>query len=317
LSKREPAITSGSAERPTTTSADNDSVWVQTSGTIDASGAPLYRIGTTSATMVNLEDCSGCTVSGWGWQDNGFGSGVSGPLLTFAGTPGTQVSHTLRIQAREDGISIDQIVLSDTTYLESAPGLPRNDSTILPRTGPAPAITLVRGPYLQQVSDSGAIVVWATRQSGPASVVYWTGSEAASTAAANTIFRSSSSTGIPDFYQHEAVIQGLSADTVYRYDLRVGGRDATPGVTDQLHTAPQAGTGTIRLVAFGDSGLGSTAQQQVASRLGSDTFDLAIHTVTSRTAAAPMPSSRRGSSRTTAAGCVRRPCFPPSATTRT
>jgi hypothetical protein len=291
-------------------------VWVQTSGTIDASGAPLYRIGTTSATMVNLEDCSGCTVSGWGWQDNGFGSGVSGPLLTFAGTPGTQVSHTLRIQAREDGISIDQIVLSDTTYLESAPGLPRNDSTILPRTGPAPAITLVRGPYLQQVSDSGAIVVWATRQSGPASVVYWTGSEAASTAAANTIFRSSSSTGIPDFYQHEAVIQGLSADTVYRYDLRVGGRDATPGVTDQLHTAPQAGTGTIRLVAFGDSGLGSTAQQQVASRLGSDTFDLAIHTVTSRTAAAPMPSSRRGSSRTTAAGCVRRPCFPPSATTR-
>jgi hypothetical protein len=107
----------------------NDSVWVQTSGTVDTSGAPVFRIGTTSATRVNLQDCTGCSISGWGWQDNGFGTGVLGPALRFA-TGGT---HTLRIQAREDGISIDQIVLSPSTYLNASPGAARNDTTILPR----------------------------------------------------------------------------------------------------------------------------------------------------------------------------------------
>ena len=59
----------------------------------------------------NLEDCSGCGVSGWGWQDNGYGTGVLGPLIYFS-DDGPQ---TIRMQTREDGLSIDQIVLSHTT----------------------------------------------------------------------------------------------------------------------------------------------------------------------------------------------------------
>jgi hypothetical protein len=50
-------------------------------------------------------------------------------VLRFA-TGGAQ---TLRIQAREDGISIDQLVLSPSTYLNSSPGALKNDTTILPR----------------------------------------------------------------------------------------------------------------------------------------------------------------------------------------
>ena len=38
----------------------NDSVFVQFSGSVTASGGATWRIGTTSATEVNLEDCSGC-----------------------------------------------------------------------------------------------------------------------------------------------------------------------------------------------------------------------------------------------------------------
>jgi hypothetical protein len=78
---------------------------------------------------VNLEDCSGCGLSGWGWQDNGWGVGVLGPEIFFA-TSGT---HTIRIQAREDGFSIDQIVLSPSRFISSAPGALKNDSTIVPR----------------------------------------------------------------------------------------------------------------------------------------------------------------------------------------
>ena len=62
---------------------------------------------------MNLEDCSGCGLSGWGWQDNGWGVGVLGPEVVFASS-GTQ---RIRVQTREDGFTIDQIVLSPQRYL--------------------------------------------------------------------------------------------------------------------------------------------------------------------------------------------------------
>jgi hypothetical protein len=111
-------------------SYNNDSVSVQFSGIVDQAGAPVFRIGTTGAIPIVLEDCSGCGVSGWGWQDNGYGVGVLGPTISF-GSSGVQ---TIRIQRREDGISIDQIVLSPATYLTTSPGATKNDTRILPRT---------------------------------------------------------------------------------------------------------------------------------------------------------------------------------------
>ena len=108
----------------------NDSVYVQFSQSVTSGGTPIYRIGTTSATVFVLEDCSGCALSGWGWNDNGYGTGVLGPLIYFEKS-GPQ---TLRVQGREDGIYIDQIVLSAQKYLTASPGAPRADATILPRT---------------------------------------------------------------------------------------------------------------------------------------------------------------------------------------
>ena len=106
----------------------NDSVYVQFDRSADQTGVPVYRIGTTSATAYTLEDCSGCGVSGWGWQDNGYGNGVLGPLVYFAAS-GPQ---RIRVQVREDGLGIDQIVLSPQTYLQLAPGAAKEDGTILP-----------------------------------------------------------------------------------------------------------------------------------------------------------------------------------------
>ena len=111
----------------------NDSVHVQFAGSVNASGSPIYRIGTASSAEVNVEECGGCGLAGWGWQDNGYGAGVLGPLVYFA-TTGT---HRLRVQTREDGIGIDQIVLSPARYLSSAPGALKNDGTLLSSTDPA------------------------------------------------------------------------------------------------------------------------------------------------------------------------------------
>lgn len=103
----------------------NDSVFVQFSGSANESGAAEYRTGSTSAAVVSIEQGSGAGLAGWGWQDNGY-SGF-GPLIWFP----VSGSQTLRVQQREDGISIDQIVLSAGTYLSAAPGAAKNDTTIL------------------------------------------------------------------------------------------------------------------------------------------------------------------------------------------
>jgi hypothetical protein len=105
----------------------NDSVSIQFSGAVDALGTPIYGIGTMERTLVSLEDCVSCGMADWGWQDNGFGEGVLGPEIYFAAS-GPQ---TIRVQRREDGISIDQIVLSSTAWLTSPPGLLKKDATIV------------------------------------------------------------------------------------------------------------------------------------------------------------------------------------------
>jgi hypothetical protein len=108
----------GKAER---NSYSNDSVHVQ----FDAVASAL--IGTTKSMVVNLEDDAAKGVSGWGWQDNGYGVGMLGPEVVFTRT-GLQ---TMRFQNREDGLMIDQIVLSPAQFLTASPGELKDDATIL------------------------------------------------------------------------------------------------------------------------------------------------------------------------------------------
>lgn len=103
----------------------SDSAFVQFTNSLDLSGLPLARIGTTQSLLYVLEDCTSCGVSGWGWNDVTQNGAYA--TVTFA-TSGTQ---RLRLQVREDGLVIDQIVLSAVRYLSAAPGTTKNDTTIL------------------------------------------------------------------------------------------------------------------------------------------------------------------------------------------
>jgi hypothetical protein len=110
----------------------NDSVILQFSGAVDRAGAAVYRIGTASGLHVNLEQCSGCGLSGWGWRDERWGPSLNAtPVLLRFPAGGRQ---RLRIQAREDGVSVDQIVLSADQYRTRAPGSAKGDGTVLGRT---------------------------------------------------------------------------------------------------------------------------------------------------------------------------------------
>jgi hypothetical protein len=108
----------------------NDSVWVQFASSLNVAGQPAYRVGTASGLAVNLEECLHCGVSGWGWEDDGWGAvDRNGELLRF-----DHPAQRIFIQTRENGVSIDQIVLSAERYLTARPGTAKNDQTILPKT---------------------------------------------------------------------------------------------------------------------------------------------------------------------------------------
>jgi len=106
----------------------NDAVWVQFSNA-RVNGAAAYPIQTTSGLLVNLAtDSTATSLNNWGWQNTAYW--LSQPTtVTFPAT-GTQ---TLRIQIREDGVELDQIVLSPSNYLNSSPGKLTNDTTIVPK----------------------------------------------------------------------------------------------------------------------------------------------------------------------------------------
>ena len=124
----------------------NDSVWVQFSdGLVD--GRAAFHIGTTSALLANLEPCEACGVAGWGWANSAYWLRQN-TSITFSDS-GTK---TIRIQTREDGVEIDQVVLSASAFYEVKPGTRKNDTTILPATNaptssPSPTPSPSGTPY--------------------------------------------------------------------------------------------------------------------------------------------------------------------------
>jgi hypothetical protein len=139
----------------------NDSVHVQFLDSVNQSGQPVMQIGTPSSAEVILQNgATGSADQGWGWADNGWG--VPGAPVYFP----TTGSRTLRIQQREDGAIVDQIVLSPDTYISSPPGPRQNDGTILDENGSAPP------PPPPPPPSDPTIVLWTAQ--APASAIVGT-----------------------------------------------------------------------------------------------------------------------------------------------
>jgi regulation of enolase protein 1 (concanavalin A-like superfamily) len=145
-------------------------------------------------------------------------------------------------------------------------------------SGPSAPVTLARQPFLQQVTDGSAIVVWTTFEPSPGEVRYGVpGATTLTSPAASTFYPASTTNLAYDYYQHEARLASLAASTTYEYQVRVGGVPAFDAA-DRFTTAPTSGSGTVRFIAFGDSGTGSVEQRRLAALMEQDTFDLSIHT---------------------------------------
>ena len=101
----------------------NDAVWLQFSGA-RIGGAPAYEINTTSGLLVNLATDSAVTASGTG-DGKMAAYWLSQPATVTFAAGGTQ---PLRVQVREDGVQLDQIVMS---RVSTSPGSHTDDATIV------------------------------------------------------------------------------------------------------------------------------------------------------------------------------------------
>lgn len=118
----------------------------------------------------------------------------------------------------------------------------------------ASAATLVRAPYIQSVSPTGAVVVWTTAAAGPAELKH-----GATPGALTTTVTGPSAT------QHEVKLSGLQPDSVVCYSVGEPGQVLAGGdATHCFRTAPTAGTKKkLRAWIVGDSGSGDSVQAAV------------------------------------------------------
>jgi len=136
-------------------------------------------------------------------------------------------------------------------------------------TAEAPSV-LRRRPYLQQVTATSALVLLRTTASDAVvDVTRPDGSLVVSVAAVREL--------TPDWqdgaWQGVAKIDALEPSTLYCYEIR--------GLTQRagFKTAPEPGSGErVNLIAFGDSGDGSSTQYEVKRQMFTVPFDLALHT---------------------------------------
>lgn len=129
---------------------------------------------------------------------------------------------------------------------------------------------LRRGPYLQRVTASSADVVFTS--AGEAEVIVDVTRPDGALVASETA-RVDTSARPAGAWQGVASFEGLEPNTLYCYALR--GLSQRAG----FRTAPPAGSSEpVRVLAFGDSGTGTSYQYAVMEQMLTVPFDLMVHT---------------------------------------
>jgi len=134
--------------------------------------------------------------------------------------------------------------------------------------------TLLRWPYLQQVTADSARILWATDVQGAPALAYRIGGD---TQWASVVSHAVN-TPNASYYQHEAAITDLSPSTWYDYKIYDNGVNLTPFGQGWMQTATTSDEFT--LAAWGDSGVCTPEQFQIRDRLRErwDTTQLWLHT---------------------------------------
>ena len=137
--------------------------------------------------------------------------------------------------------------------------------------------TLLRPPYVQNLTTTSVTIVWTTVEDGANEVNYGIGNYNSVASATSTYFTTPAAVPYDHYYVHQTTLNNLTADTAYQYKIFTNGADLTPGGPVTFRTAKPPSAGTFRFVVLGDSGDGSQNQKDVATRLLQVQPDLVLH----------------------------------------
>jgi uncharacterized protein (TIGR03437 family) len=135
---------------------------------------------------------------------------------------------------------------------------------------------LLRSPYLQNVQQDRASILWTTVEVGEGRVVVASPSGTTITVPATGRFFPKYLTGLAyNFQQYQADLTGLEPGTSYSYRITLNGATLTPGPA-RFRTA---GPGKFSFLAFGDTGEDTPAQRQVINLMAAETgISFLMHT---------------------------------------
>ncbi len=121
-----------------------------------------------------------------------------------------------------------------------------------------------RGPYVQNVSASSAVIAWVSAKPGLGLVEYGETPRLGREGVDTRVGR-----------RHAVVLSGLDPGSTYHY--QVAG-DEGGSETGRLHTAPEGEDSRFVFAVIGDSGRGRKQQLAVAALLERTAPDLILHT---------------------------------------
>jgi predicted phosphodiesterase len=129
-------------------------------------------------------------------------------------------------------------------------------------------VQLTRGPYLTGASQTTMTIMWTTATATDSVVQYGNATSASTVGSTST-----------QETTHSVPISGLTPGTTYTYRIITGGTGSWTqvGNISQFTTATTSSALSTTVVAFGDSGQDTPAQDQVGALVASETFDFLMH----------------------------------------
>jgi len=127
----------------------------------------------------------------------------------------------------------------------------------------AEAISIIKGPYLQNVTPNSVVVMWETSAASDSRVDYGMGSVSELSVTDPTLKTI-----------HEVTLSGLQARTLYLYKVTSAG---TASAVNSFPTAPATADTPFRFVAYGDTRTDTVAHSQVAASIIPHDPDFVLH----------------------------------------
>jgi calcineurin-like phosphoesterase family protein/IPT/TIG domain-containing protein len=132
-----------------------------------------------------------------------------------------------------------------------------------------PSFTVPRLPYVQNIRDNRASILWSTVEAGVGTVQFSADGINFNTVTATSRFFSTTETGMAqNFWQYQADLSGLLPNTNYAYNVMVSGQPIASAGSSALRTA---GPGPFNFLVLGDSGWGianqTNEQNKIAGRM--------------------------------------------------